>query len=449
MFQKIVSFVAVMVVTVMGRYLWPQADIQVKALYQIQSAGLPLGTYQALIAFKSSSTGDYQVSLDLDSNRDGSIGTGERILSGLVLSVTTPGERLLPFVLDAVYDTGMSKQLVVLHILSDSGQTLTIQQRVRIIPYDIGKRLGLDTVKNPEESMKGSREGEGVETKIPEIAQDAVVRIKKGETPDISQQIAECAPTSAVNSLLRLMADHERIEELQGGNPYQLVGELKGLMKRTLADGVTPDNFVSGKQARTARRGLPITTKKVGTSGGEGTLDELQKVLESGGAAELRLRFTNLSRQTVGGHMVTVTAVRQVDDQRYIDVHDPLSPKGTETYQLEGNRIIGYSMHNGPTYVSVGFTQTREETIRPAAAATKQIVKPSETISVIVYKGSRIPMTSLRVELGPECKEGLGQMRHYHPVNTGGTVVDVSGSIIQDPDPDGCGFGFERDIPVE
>lgn len=450
MSQKIMWFAVAVIAVILWRYFWPQPDIQVKALYQIQSSGLPLWTYQALVKFNPNITGTYQVSLDVDSNYDGIISTGERVLSGFVLSVVHGWDRLLPFVAEAIYNTGISKQLLVLHVVSDTGQTLSIKQRAKVSPYEVADRLRLDEVKNPDESMKGSIESVWINNGAVKITQKpATPSVKKGETPDISQQAAECAPAAAVNSLLRLVADYGNIKELQGQNPYQLIAELKWLMKRTSADGVTPDNFVSWKQAWISKRGLPITTKKVWNLWGEWTLDALQKALDNGGAAELRLRFTDSARRTVWWHMVTVIAVRQMSGQRYIDIHDPLSPKGTETYQLEWNKIIWYSMHNGPTYVSVWFTQVREQKIRPTTGVTKQIVKSSEIMPVIVYKGSRIPVANLRVDQWPECKEWLGQMPHYHPINTGGTVVDVSWSIIQDPDPDGCGFGFERDVPVE
>lgn len=272
--------------------------------------------------------------------------------------------------------------------------------------------------------------------------------------PDMEQKVNECAPTSAANSLIGLATRNGKADKLPS-NPRDVINQLKGDMQWSVANGVVPDDFVAGKDKWAARMGFPIRTEKAGDQDGRGTLREIQDALNKGGAAEMRLRFADAnSGDIVTGHMVTVVAVRQVNGRDFIDVHDPLSPVGTDSYLVSEGEVLGYGLWRGPAYVGWGFAQVWEDRGIPMEPMDDQEIdgiragvgeKPK--VKVIVYGGHYIPVTGVHVGKGPECTEGGTQMPHWH-ANEAGRAKELSGPWVADPHPDGCGYGKARDIPV-
>lgn len=272
--------------------------------------------------------------------------------------------------------------------------------------------------------------------------------------PDMEQKVNECAPTSAANSLIGLVTRHGMVDKLPA-NHRDVIGQLKADMKWSVADGVVPDDFVAGKDRWAARMGLPIRTEMAGDQDGRGTLQEIQEALAKGGAAEMRLRFADAnSGAIVTGHMVTVVAVRQVNGKDFIDVHDPMSPAGTDSYLVSEGEILGYGLWRGPAYVGWGFTQVWEDRGIPMQPmddkeinGIREGVGEKPKVKVIVYGSHYIPVTGVHVGKGPECVEGNVQMPHWH-ANEIGRAKELTGGWVADPNPGGCGYGKARDIPV-
>lgn len=303
--------------------------------------------------------------------------------------------------------------------------------------------LDLASVTRPEESMKGW----GAKAAL---AGEPATQATRGSVPDLTQRTAECAPTAAANNVMSLAEEHGT-SPADLPTPTEIVDGLKADMDWTPADGVLPDNFVSGKNKWAARNGLPIRTEKVGDAQGARTIQDILDAMAGGGAAELRIRFSTPDGRVVGGHMVTVTGVRTEAGQTFIDINDPKTPAGTETYEVNGNIIEGYPSEFLAT-ASWGFVQRWEGTPTGVPLDTmteeeirgiQEFVGQKEKIKVIVVNGKKVPIAQVHVGTGPEC--GPNEAPHYH-ANTG-SVTALDGTVI--PDPGACGYGKVRDVPVE
>lgn len=312
---------------------------------------------------------------------------------------------------------------------------------VPVETVDVGQMWDFSKVTKPEEAMTG-----------PSTALAATTAPNQNATPDIGQRIAECAPTAAANSLISLMRKNNQGDKLPA-DPTALIDQLKADTKWTPGNGSLPDDFVAGKNMWAARMGVPIRTEKIGEQDGRGTIQELREVLDKGGAAEMRVRFTRPGgTKVIGGHLVTVVAVRTVNGQDFIDIHDPASPTGTDTYQVDGNQLMGYAVFEGDTYVSWGFSQIWEKTgaaMEPMTDAEMHGIQrdtgTEPKIKVIVVGSHYIPLASVHVGKGPECKDGDKEMPHYH-TNAGVNTEDINGEKVTDPG--GCGYGMVKDIPI-
>lgn len=301
--------------------------------------------------------------------------------------------------------------------------------------------LELHKVTRPEESMKF-----GIKMVFAKEPVTEAGRI----TPDIGQKIAECAPTSAANSIISLAEEHGMEDKLPPDE--QIINELKGEMDWTPENGVLPPDFVEGKNTWMAKHGLPIRTTIVGSQHGIGTLEAILDAMASGAAAEIRMKFADKKGKVTGGHMVTITGVRTAGGETFIDVSDPRTPEGTDVYKVKGNIIEGYP-YDGIAVLSWGFVQTWEDptgvALDPMTDAEikgiQNAVGQKETIKVITYKGKMIPLSELHVGKGDHCDSVAQSYPHYHTNN--GSAKAVDGTLV--PDNDGCGFGKVKDVPVE
>ncbi len=177
--------------------------------------------------------------------------------------------------------------------------------------------------------------------------------------PDIEQQANECAPVAGANGLITLA---KRFGE-DGRLPADLgvmLNELKSDMRWSLTNGVSVDDFVLGANRWALSKGLPIVTQKIGE--GQRALSEFSKSLTADGVALVRLSFSvpSGSRQRVlGGHLVSVVGVHDMEGATFIDIHDPNSPQGVDTYRVEGSTIVDYALFPEATVkLDQGFTQT-------------------------------------------------------------------------------------------
>lgn len=321
-----------------------------------------------------------------------------------------------------------------------------VEATLRVTRADAEDLLELQTVTDPENAMKGF----GV---VVARAEEPITSAARPGVPDLGQRIAECAPTAAANSIMSL-AEENGMSLSELPTPTEMVDGLKGEMDWTPANGVLPDNFVEGKNRWAATHGLPIVTEKVGDQHGRKTLESILDAMgsEAGAAAEVRIKFAQNGKVT-GGHMVTVVGVHVQGDEVYIDVNDPKTPAGTETYRVEGNVIENYP-YEGDAILSWGFVQrwqpptgtALEPMTEAEVAGIRSAVGVKEKIQVIVTGGKKIPLSEVHLGTGPECKKGGKEMPHWH-ANVGEKATAIDGTVVRDPG--GCGYGMAINVPVE
>ncbi len=302
--------------------------------------------------------------------------------------------------------------------------------------------LDLETVTNPEESMKGWGSIAYAQT-------EPVTNAYRPGVPDIGQRIAECAPTSAANSIISLAEEHGA----EYPDDQTIINELKGDMDWTPENGVLPPQFVEGKNKWAARHGLPIRTEIVGDKNGKGTLESIMDAMDGGAAAEIRIKFADNTGKATGGHMVTVVGVRVEGDQTFIEINDPRTPEGADTYEMNGNVIEGYP-YDGQAILSWGFVQRWEGT--PTGVPLEQMTDDEvrgiqnaagvkEKIKVIIYGNHKIPLSQVHVAPKDKC-DGP----HYHANSPDHMATDTEGQKVKDPnETNPCGFGKVQNVPVE
>lgn len=305
---------------------------------------------------------------------------------------------------------------------------------------DTGLRAEITGTTDPERSMKAGA-GDGMNAGL-----------RTADVPDLSQRPAECAPTAAANSLISLAREHGADDKLPA-DAATIVNELKADMRWTPADGVLPDDFVRGKNEWAAKKGLPIRTEQVGDNQGRTTLQQLLPALRDGKAAELRIRFAEPNGRggwkAAGGHLITVVGVTETPNGTFIDVNDPRTPDGTETYRVEGNQIEGYALWpDGPTLVGIGFTQTwTGQELDPMTDAEVRAIREfageKKRVKAIQYMDYLIPVDQVRVAAPDACEKP-----HWHAVAADHCARDYRGKKVCDPRPTACGFGTVESVPV-
>ena len=310
------------------------------------SDGNPTGKASVSVPFLKTLDTTAFIDVAVDLNNDGEYGIEEWIVKDTPVRTQKDWNNNFYFDSPVAFDEAKKVRVVL--------GTEQKDVEVTVSSFEVGNLLDLASVTNPEEATKGF--GNSVV-----YAEDGVeVDVSIGGMPDISQQPGECGPTTAANSLGHLINKHGDEEDMPS-DLDELIDQLKEDMNWTRENGVSPDDFAAGKNRWAERNGIPISTEKVGDKHGETTLDEIQEALENGEGVELRLKFGDpATGQAVGGHMVTVTGIHRGDGQTYIDIHDPASPMGTDTVEVQGNEITNYGLFEGWTLLSWGFIQTWE-----------------------------------------------------------------------------------------
>jgi hypothetical protein len=414
-------------------------DIEVK---RVTIAGRATGKGFVSIPYTYRSNGPLFIRVAIDANGDGKF--DPPIIMNAIARTGKQWRETFPITIPSSIPSPLKVWVVLSEQTivdgSEEGWQESKQIPVTVGTYDMPDLLQLASVTDPENAMKGG-------FAEPAAAQNGVPTNFKSDVPDITQRPAECAPTSAANNLISLAGDHGRIDALPR-DPTELIDGLKGEMNWTPANGVSPNDFVKGKDRMAARLGLPIRTSIVGDGSGIGSLDQIERAIQNGGAAELRLRFTDPGGKTNGGHMVTVTGVHE----NFIDVNDPLSPSGTDTYEIKNDGSLkDYPYHNGGAFVSFGFVQywdtglTGTAGTEPLTEGELQGLQPytnQPTVKVIDYGGRKVPLSQIYVGKGPDC-----DAPHWHAGPR--TPVALDGRPAPDPAPHACGYGRVRDVPVE
>jgi hypothetical protein len=312
---------------------------------------------------------------------------------------------------------------------------------VNVVLESLDEIFGAEIPDKPEESMKQGGNAPANTT----VANPTGV-------PDFSQRKAECAPTVAANGLYSLAIKNGAADKLPE-NPQEMIDGLKGDMKWTFKTGVVPNDFVAGKNKWAVTHGLPIKTQTIGDRDGRGTLDEIKEALSKGAAVEMRIRFADANLKVIGGHIISVVRVREVDGNTFIDVHDPASPAGTETYKVVANSIENYPYHDGDTVIGIAFSQVWEGApiggqLDPMTEAEMQGIREfageKKTIKAIRYNNKYIPLTEIHVGKGDHCDSKEQSYPHWHS-NNGSFAIATDGTRVFDNQ--GCGYGKTKDVP--
>lgn len=102
------------------------------------------------------------------------------------------------------------------------------------------------------------------------------------------------------------------------------------------------------------------------------------------------------------------------------------------------------------SWVASKFLSTTQPASRPAPAASGGSTASASQVQVIDFFGNLIPTAQLRTKPATYTYNNTvlvaGCAASWHPV--GDSVVTLSGKVIADPAPDGCGFGAIDSVPA-
>ncbi|NUM53250.1 MAG: hypothetical protein HUU46_06375 [Candidatus Hydrogenedentes bacterium] len=178
-------------------------------------------------------------------------------------------------------------------------------------------------------------------------------KVFNDKVPDLGPRAGkknECVPIASANSLLWLAEKHGFTDDMPD-TTTDLLNELDQDMQHTAA-GVAPDNFLPGKIAFTNRHMLYLDNKKIDAVVTEGRSDMWDKIvaeLKAGEDVELVIDFKDSPSGAVkASHAVTVVGAHSKGTKQWITVHDPLTPKGNDTYRVERNgQVTGHPLGKG------------------------------------------------------------------------------------------------------
>ncbi len=279
------------------------------------------------------------------------------------------------------------------------------------------------------------------------------------DVPDFKQQPQECVPTSVANNLTSLVNKNGN-----GTNPQDskaMIEELKTDMSWTFENGVLNGDVIAGKAKYAMDHNLPINTESMSSANGNASVEEIANALNNKKAVELKINFAELDAEgnatIVGAHVVTVIGVHMDPNSYTLTLHDPLSQKGSDTYEIAQNgQVINYPYQPGDnlvTYMGTGWSQAWTNPPLTGNAGTMEQPEMQGLINEFGKSGSvpriqvltsgdhQIPIAQVYLSDPGQCHE-----KHWHSVS-GVSVTDLKGSAIPDHEP--CGYGTQSQDPVE
>ncbi|MBI4054144.1 MAG: hypothetical protein HY397_02325 [Candidatus Doudnabacteria bacterium] len=224
-------------------------------------------------------------------------------------------------------------------------------------------------------AVAGFASGSILEKLVPRAsAQGGSAEVFNKDVPDLGGRKGkpnECVPLALSNSLIWLSKKH-KFEDKLPADQDKWIDELAADVKWN-KDGVKNENIYGGKEAFTARHELPLENKKIDNEYKNGESDLWKKILkelQDGEDVELILDFKQSPRGKVTkGHAVTVVGANDKDGKQNITIHDPATPEGNETYEIDRNgQVKGYPF--GKVYVAFIISESFKE--------IKQATTPSE-----------------------------------------------------------------------
>lgn len=128
-------------------------------------------------------------------------------------------------------------------------------------------------------------------------------------------------------------------------NHNPLIEEIKKDLGFTAQSGVSPANFVPGKNTFAAAHNLPIDTHEISANADGQFFDNIFSELAKGQDVEMGVSIIDKNGNAAGGHKVTVVGETSVNGTNTIHIHDSaLTNNGTDSYQLDatGTTLQGF-----------------------------------------------------------------------------------------------------------
>ncbi len=430
--------IAIAVVAVLAWFfLVPPAIIGQPEILRVTQAGEATGKNVLRIPITRTIDAEYTIRAWLDTNVNGTIDDNELVARDIPFTPKRGDVQNLPLTIHP--KLGSVSIRIAVFKAGETTPTEVYDGFPDLSDYDIGDDiLDMSTVTKPDSAMKGGtveRPGTGTAPK-----HEGIPNTFANDTPDMKQRKDECAPTSAANSIIRMAGDNGRIDALPR-DPYALVDMLKGQMGWTPQNGVLIEDFSRGKDYVAKQLNLPVHSEMY-KGDSASVLDRIEGTLEGGGGTEMRMKQV-VDGKAVGGHMVTVTNVVRTGQQVSVQIHDPLSPSGTDTYEVDSRtgELIGYPYMRGSLIITTGFLQTwnhaDEHSIIDDLEPTRR-----PTVKAIHANGHYIPLSEVYVEEPGNCGA-----KHYH-ASRNGTAKALDGAMVSDVAPMHCGYGIVDETPI-
>jgi hypothetical protein len=229
---------------------------------------------------------------------------------------------------------------------------------------------------------------------------------KSNDLPDTNQNYNECAPT-AVSNNVRFLAKKYKFENRIPSDTRELINELKADL--SWDDGVFDSDFIAGKNAFFARRGIPIVTHQIGTKNDVDIHYKIFEEMRKGQAVELSVSFFDTdpdgTMHPAGGHMIAVSSVYRVEGKNYVAINDSAtrSKPGevkSEYYEMNGDMIPNY---NGTAFIDFAYAQSPTDEL-----AKGTYVDPTkDETNLVAGAGSTLTPS------GTEVTRGLGKFGFF------------------------------------
>jgi hypothetical protein len=331
--------------------------VQVFLFYEL---GTPLDTAMVSLPMRIDISEPLLFTLYFDINEDGIFEDAEKAVD----EVAAFGEKGVPnsfpilFANGAMIDlliTNESKKVQVKVIVTSSDDLNPPQTVQSFETMATKRRWDIDDIfsANPGFVGGGGRTLASIFDPSLAYAQGGAINIFNEKVPDQparSGKKNECVPIAMANSLLWLATKHG-FEKSLPAKTNDLLDELDQDLQYT-DKGVKQENILPGKIQFTADRGLELNNKRIDATLTEGRSDIWDKIVEELRAGEdveliFDLKETPTSDAT-GSHAVTVVGASNKGGKQYIIVHDPVTPKGNDSYQvLRNGQIQGHPLGKG------------------------------------------------------------------------------------------------------
>ncbi|MDZ4860433.1 MAG: hypothetical protein SGI88_15765 [Candidatus Hydrogenedentes bacterium] len=319
------------------------------------SGGVQLGTASIGLPIEENLAGPAEFDVFIDINRDGTFAADEQAVvselsysEGSVLTVFPIQFEKKRFLKKLLRDA--RSRIPVRVIVSDfAGMEDENDFRGKRVEWDIGEAFSYEPGfigGIPSSIVAGNALLAGGNLK----ADEKIFNDKVPDLPPRAGKKNECVPIASANSLLWLAAKHNFMADMPA-TTTDLLNELDSDMQHS-NQGVAPANFLPGKIEFTNRHMLFLDNKKIDAVVTDGLSDMWDKILaelKAGEDVELVIDFkTSPSGAVTASHAVTVVGAHSVGNRKWITIHDPITPKGNDTYKVERNgQITGHPLGKG------------------------------------------------------------------------------------------------------